>query len=220
MSDYALANGLHYCLANDKVVLLDLNADRYFGLPAQAEDAFRRWASGDSLTESEVSALSPLTEKGYLVAATAPVSRPPLHHTIRPSRDLSDVAGSRVRAAALASALAFQAGAFLDLRTRRLGAIVRQLRECKPRPSLRSDQVPVDLAGAFLKTRGWVESEQKCLRWSLAMVRFLGHHGFQADLVVGVRGAPFMAHAWVQCAEVVLSDTLDNVMAYTPILVV
>jgi hypothetical protein len=38
-------------------------------------------------------------------------------------------------------------------------------------------------------------------------------------VVIGVRMHPFMAHCWVQRDEVVLSDDLDSVATYTPILI-
>lgn len=50
------------------------------------------------------------------------------------------------------------------------------------------------------------------------MKRMLARQGCHADLVIGVT-LPFSAHCWVQLGSTVLTDSLDLVQAYKPILV-
>lgn len=46
----------------------------------------------------------------------------------------------------------------------------------------------------------------KCLEWAVAYVK-LGHSkGFKCNLQIGVQNMPFMAHAWVQTVNGVVSD--------------
>jgi hypothetical protein len=59
-----------------------------------------------------------------------------------------------------------------------------------------------------------------CLFESLVMLSFLSHYGIHADWVFGVRLRPWLAHCWLQRDGVVLSDTLDHVNMFTPIMVV
>lgn len=65
-----------------------------------------------------------------------------------------------------------------------------------------------------------VTTQDQCLNWSLAMMHYLMNLGIAATLILGVRRTPWSAHAWVQQDEVVLSDSVDNVTHYTPILMV
>lgn len=73
---------------------------------------------------------------------------------------------------------------------------------------------------AFLDTRFVLSTQDKCLPWSIAMVDAFHQEGVSLSLVIGVRVDPFLAHAWVQYGDVVLSDDLDIVLPYTPILAV
>jgi len=50
----------------------------------------------------------------------------------------------------------------------------------------------------------------KCLEWSAALVRLCQQRGVEVDLVIGVSGGPFSAHAWVEHDGVVVGDDLDR----------
>jgi hypothetical protein len=64
-----------------------------------------------------------------------------------------------------------------------------------------------------------VSTQDQCVRSSIALIRFLNRFGYRPHLVIGVRMHPFRAHAWVQHGAVVLTGGLDDVLAFTPILV-
>ncbi len=51
------------------------------------------------------------------------------------------------------------------------------------------------------------------------MKQVLASQGCHANLVIGV-ALPFSAHAWVQSGDTILTDALELVEPYTPILVV
>jgi hypothetical protein len=89
----------------------------------------------------------------------------------------------------------------------------------------RTDVGDVDLAAqarfvaaAWQSKRLW-SAENRCLPRSLALANALRNAGGAARLVIGVRLNPFAAHAWVQDGAIVLNDTLDHVLLFTPILV-
>ena len=44
----------------------------------------------------------------------------------------------------------------------------------------------------------------------------MGH----AQLVIGVRTSPFGAHSWAQHEDEVLNDSVEEVLRFTPILIV
>lgn len=62
-------------------------------------------------------------------------------------------------------------------------------------------------------------SPRRCLPASMIASCFLRTHGFDSDIVFGVRSHPFAAHCWIEAGGVVLDDDLDRVRAYTPIAV-
>lgn len=71
----------------------------------------------------------------------------------------------------------------------------------------------------FLRARKLVpvRSRDRCLLDSLALLRWLGNSVRGAALVFGVKLNPFAAHCWVQADELVLSDRLETVAAFTPV---
>tara|TARA_R110001606_G_scaffold319062_1_gene465943 strand:- start:23537 stop:24232 length:696 start_codon:yes stop_codon:yes gene_type:complete len=62
--------------------------------------------------------------------------------------------------------------------------------------------------------------EDACRFRSLLLIRYLSFFGVKADWVFGVRLSPFGAHCWVALDREVLTDPLDTVLEYTPILIV
>jgi hypothetical protein len=74
------------------------------------------------------------------------------------------------------------------------------------------------VAAAWQSERLW-SAQNRCLPRSLALASALRSAGGAARLVIGVRLNPFAAHAWVQDGTIVLNDTLDHVLLFTPILV-
>lgn len=73
---------------------------------------------------------------------------------------------------------------------------------------------------AFQLSARLITSFNQCLSSSIALTRFLARRNLYPHLVLGVRMAPFAAHAWVQADDLVLNDTVDMASRYTPILVI
>lgn len=79
-----------------------------------------------------------------------------------------------------------------------------------------------DLATVLARLRAMrlvLPSPRRCLPASMIASGFLRTHGFESDIVFGVRSHPFAAHCWIEAGGVVLDDDLDRVRAYTPIAV-
>ncbi|RIA46773.1 transglutaminase superfamily protein [Hephaestia caeni] len=76
-----------------------------------------------------------------------------------------------------------------------------------------------DLVHAFNWSKRFVSHQDQCLVRGVAMCRMLAQRGGRTHLVIGV-ALPFIAHCWVQAGEIVLSDTIDRVRTYVPILAV
>jgi hypothetical protein len=77
------------------------------------------------------------------------------------------------------------------------------------------------LIDAFGRMRAFLfSSRDECLHDSLAVIEFLARYGLFPSWVFGVRARPFEAHCWVQHAGIVFNDTVEQVGAYVPVMVV
>jgi Transglutaminase-like superfamily len=99
-------------------------------------------------------------------------------------------------------------------------------RVARRRASRRASQ-PLDverarqLVAAFARMRVFLfSSRDECLHDSLAVVEFLARYGLYPSWVFGVRARPFEAHCWVQHGGTVFNDSVEQVGAYVPIMVV
>ena len=73
---------------------------------------------------------------------------------------------------------------------------------------------------AYLATRRLIGTRDQCLFQSLTLFHFLARRGWYPKLVIAVKMSPFGAHAWLQEGDIVLNDQLDQVLPFTPILVI
>lgn len=210
--------GTHWCVANDRVVLLDLKADLYSCLPDATDRAYRRFLSDAELDEDDLAALATLRTANLL-----PFDRkvPPLALSLASSSLLDQ---SLKDPPTPASLLALWDQIFMGLRLKitNLDRLIERVRRRKQMSGVSND-IPPDIRtsiGRFMASRCLLSRQSQCLRTSLALVVYLARHGYYPDLVIGVRMKPFGAHAWVQAGSIVLNDTVDEVAPFTPIVVV
>ena len=205
--------------ADGLVVFLDLGADRYFALnsafsarlapviEAKGEGAdpetIRRLRRAGAAAEDDASGASDFSPTPWSPAIEGAL---PAHAEV----------------AATASAAFCRWRAERELATHHLADIVRARRLAREQgaaePPYRTDLMKA--ASLFVAARALRGGRDACLKEALALLYFLGRGGVRADWVFAVKGAPFAAHCWVQLGDVVLNDTVDNVGAYTPIMVV
>jgi hypothetical protein len=101
--------------------------------------------------------------------------------------------------------------------------IVRRLRSRKERTTREKDAHDTELTRHLamiynaLQLR-YAPSDNTCLLNSLAMMRFFAIYDIYPDWIFGVRIQPFAAHCWVQNGSIVLNDSAQNVISYSPVL--
>lgn len=96
---------------------------------------------------------------------------------------------------------------------------VRSKRKRAARDDARQRGAITELLFAFMAARRLSPQRPVCLFDSLALAEFLAMNEFFPALVFGVRMNPFSAHCWLQEAQTVLNDTIDNTSTYAPILI-
>lgn len=221
---FALRDDVYYCIANRKVVMLDLRSNALFCLPAATDAAFQQLAENAPLTEGSTGELAPLISRGFLVEAKGDGLLAPRPHPLVPLRDVPAGPVLEVRLADTLAAIFCQLFTICDLRVRPIHTILAGLRKRKASAIRQADPFMDDHArralATMLATRRLIATQDKCLRWSIAMARYLARYGAYPKLVFGIRMQPFGAHAWIQADDVVLNDSADHASQYAPILVI
>jgi hypothetical protein len=216
---YAFRSDIYWCVANGRMVLLDLKADRYLALPNDVDDAVQDWLGGAPAAPAAFAALSDMGVVMESARAGPPVALSAPHPTSDFTRPSSTGFGVERLEAWFVQLRVKEA-----LRHRPLFDIVGDIRQRKAvhtSPKCPKGQpMPTEATRQYIASRRIISAQDECLRWSVAMVTYLARRQYFPDLVLGVRMMPFAAHAWVQDGSVVLSDTAEYVSAYTPILVV
>jgi hypothetical protein len=77
----------------------------------------------------------------------------------------------------------------------------------------------VAAANQFRHTRNWVPLGTSCLLDSLSLVTNLANRNLWANVVFGVKLAPFSDHCWAQFRDIALNETVTGAGAHTTILV-
>jgi hypothetical protein len=218
-----LRQGLHTCVANGRVVLLDIAKDRYFALPTDLETTFKALATGVSEDHLPALHMQRLLDQNVIVQTASGVSFPAPPHIIRPSQSYFENLAGPINPATFVSALISQhrarrqsnplpiADALLNV-----CATVRDRR----RPGYGAPKAALNRLHAYLATRHLIGTRDQCLFQAVTLFHFLAKRGWCPKLVIAVKMSPFGAHAWLQEGDAVLNDQLDQVLPFTPILVI
>ncbi len=217
MSPLRLRENVFMAKADGLLIFLDLGGDRYFalnsGLSSRLHAAIE--ANGEGADEDivrrlrDAGAIAEPQAGGRLFAPT---------QTQAPRRELES--GAAGWAGALWGA-ACRWAAERALHRQPLAEIVWRRGQERLRAIGRGadDHELIHAACAFAAARGLRGAREACLKEALALLYYLGRGGGAADWVFAVKGAPFAAHCWIQLGDLVLNDSLENVSAYTPIMV-
>lgn len=203
----------HWCRVGNTFIFLDLTRDRYFALEPSAAAHFAQILHCDQGAG----------ELDWLAARGLQNLAPPIARTcpelIAPTCSiLEDPELQRASAADTVRSVLAGAMARRHVRNVPLAKILSELPRTVPvaEPVQRSEARRA--AAAFQRARHYLSGIDECLSRGIAMRRALARKGCEARLVIGVT-LPFAAHCWAQLGPAVLTDPLDVVTPYTPILV-
>jgi hypothetical protein len=236
MQKYLLAPDVQMCLAGDAAIFLDLSQDEYFGLSGTQAQALRKavigWPDNDDVGQSDArdtvdhdELARALIARGLLTIDQSVGKRPT--RISLPTGDRPLVVKSLeprppIRAT---DVLAFIHACLVAKFLLRFGSLSRTARRLQRRKSRWGARPPGgdirQLTLVFKWIRPFVYSSSgKCLFDSLVLVEFLAKYGVFPAWVIGVRGKPFAAHAWVQDDIHLLNADPSYIGRYTPILAV
>lgn len=211
-----LRPGLSFAEVGDRLVFLDVAADRYFLLEPHGERALRQIMARDAAAGDNA---APLLHSGLLIPADRPGLVAPCRPPPSPRRSLLDansaVAGWWVTVRAAGAVQASRA----RLRWRSLTTNLTMPTGPIIANRATSAERLARVAAAFARAAQWISSQDRCLAQSLAVARAARRAGLSVDVVLGVSLGPFRAHCWVQHGADVVNDRVELVARYTPLLV-
>lgn len=218
LMNYHLPPHVSFGFLGERVVALDLRADRYFLIAAPDAAALRAFGAAAE-GKAELRPLDALVRRRLIgIGAGAPIE-PVFAEALRLSALEAAATGGRIP---VLEAACFRASAGLHLRVSGLKATLGRWRHLRRRyerrlPSRSAQDAAVRIAQGYADARVLLPTKPLCVPDSLALARSLWRRGIDADVYFGVRLSPFMAHAWVQRGDVLLSDKLNTVGEYTPV---
>jgi len=228
MADFFLPNHVHFCYRGNAVVFLDLKQDDYTFVGAEGAAALRGLSSLDSstMTPERRAALNELLEGGLLTAdqSAGRVVAPTISTlATQPLLGEEDVSVARASIGHLATFLAASTVAHARLRW---GHLHETIAHVQRRKALRGSSRPVDiersraLVAVFERLRSLFPRRYLCLFDSLALIEFLAHYEIFPSWIFGVRLEPWAAHCWVQAAECIFNEDVEEAAGYTPVMVI
>lgn len=195
-------------------MFLDLDSDRYFLLQKDADARFQRFVAGCA----DVSDLAWLQSRNIIEADPANSAE----RKLQIETPLCSVIENDIPPAPIgltAKAILFQACAAQMLKRRPLAQVFSHIASASLPARAEEFLVAARAAAAFQRAGRFTSGVDKCLVRGIAMKCMLARQGCHVDLIIGV-ALPFSAHCWVQFGSIVLTDPLDFVTTYKPILVV
>jgi hypothetical protein len=212
---YSFAPDIAIAHVADTLIFLDIKGDRYFRLPREVEHELiaiignGRIAARSALADRAV-------ELGALVLSDAPPQILSLNAPDVPQESAIDRIDNRQPRLADLVTVAWSLGASARLLRRSVFAQAIESPAASAKASDKSDALA--LATRFDRARRLLPLAPKCLRDSLALRLWLRRRGVHATLVLGVTGAPFSAHCWLEAGNHILNETSDAARRFTPIL--
>ncbi|MGL3822291.1 lasso peptide biosynthesis B2 protein [Sphingopyxis sp. R3-92] len=203
---------------DDRAVALDLRNDRYFLIAAVEASALRTAgnAAGGPINGAGINAL---VRRCLVGTGAGPAIAPVVAEPLTRSAIEMEATSRRI---ALPEIALIRAQASLSLRFLRLRRTLARWQRLRLRYRSRKPPQDVELAAmqiaqGFADARLLLPAKTLCVPDSLTLACILWRRGIDADVYFGVRLAPFLAHAWVQRGDMLLSDTLNTVGEYTPV---
>ncbi len=197
---------LAYCEINGVLVFLDIACDRYFCLTKSRNSEALAYLDEQKMGRNRHPAFASEANSIQLPAASSPA-----------------IEAGPFRIADIARAMWVQRRVEKRIASRPFHSVISDLaaildiRSCE---RCGSERDPVRMIRAFEYARLLRTAADRCLPRSIALGLCLASDGVRANVVIGVKLAPFGAHCWAQQGTDVLNDSVEEVLRYRPILVI
>jgi len=229
--------GVYFAVVDGEGVIMDIVANRYYGLTGQATEMWQRLVATDVSRSGQRSSECSSFESGpvlmealnawrasnligcarepqaaeYLPVAKDP--REPAKFGI-PGKDIRGASRSLVILGALVRE---------TLRTKRsitrkgLAVTLQSVQKIDAHDAVssRRGELLSILHTYYMSRVPLSQGTDDCLQRSLALTSLLRRRGIDAEICFGVEKFPFRAHAWVEASGLVLNETPNGIRRYT-----
>ena len=209
MACLALPN-IAYCVADGKIVFLDVRGDRYFALACDVPE-IQPGENASAILRDRMPAA--LKAEDPLLCDGLPHPREDIDHSDAPWSALVH-AGRILLLAAFYRRCLKRLG--LDATFHRFQSRTIRLIAAGRHP-LAGDAERI--AGSVRTMKQLLTLRDQCLPLALGLGEYLHRRGLRPTVALGVMARPFRAHSWVQLDQRVMSDRLEAIHPYTPIIV-
>ena len=195
-----------WCNTGDNFVFLDLQRDRYFRLSPEAEKAWQQERTASGALDWHQPPDFPRPNNWRFPKLSSPA-----RHT------------GEFRLSKVAKAIWVQKRVERRLSHTPFLSVLNDVRRAQIRIETDIEELSAvanDTIRAFEYSKLLRTAADRCLARSIALAGCLAATGDQCQVVLGVTSLPFSAHCWAQKGDVVLNDTHEEVLRYTPILVI
>jgi hypothetical protein len=229
---YTLSEHVHACETGGVLVFLDLRHDLYFSLDRATSELFAPVLSGQQIgreLDGESSRLLERTVDVLLAQKLIAADGESDEQCYRVKLDRATRSLATARYSSLSNIpkrwwVDFFSASTLaasKLRWWPIGRAVASIRDRRHTSASAADlEKTAELMAAYRSLRPLYPKPYVCLFDSLAALEFLARHQCFPHWVFAVKASPFGAHCWLQEDGAVLNDSVENVSAYTPIMVV
>jgi hypothetical protein len=216
-----LRDNVYWCDCTGRAVFLDVEADRYFCLPSEANAAFLRLAAGEP-EPRDAERLQMLVLRGILIGgdASEAIAPPPIIEAM--DGDVADEWQASPGLISILRELVSELVALRLLRARTFSEVIEAIRRDGSDdrgPPRDLDSALQAIAGASNAASYLMRVQDRCLVRALAVHLICMRRGIRSKLVFGVIAHPFAAHCWVQLGNKVLVGGFEHARLYTPIFV-
>jgi hypothetical protein len=219
--DLLVAEHVRMARVEGRLVVLDLRQSRYYAAPEPLCGILEAVGQGEGSRYFGTPDVDRLLDMGFLrLGSSPPLKKRAVQALLSPRRGRPEGSTSGISLVAFVVALALQIDSILRLRHFSLDQILGSLGVLKATRSSKDSPSDADLASilaSFDATHRLIGQKDRCLIKSIALYRLLVTRGIKADLVIGVRLAPFSAHCWIQKGDEILNDLYERVRLFVPI---
>ena len=219
--DFHLPSHVSFGFLGERAVALDLDADRYLLIAPGEAAALASLSDHDANYHGTgcIAKFESLLRRRLIASGDGKAVAPVVADALLYSALEAAPARRRVP---LVEVAGYRASAGLHLRLFGLKATVARWRRLRTRYRQRrvmdyEGEAAVSVAQAYARARVLLPARRLCVPDSFALASLLWRRGIAADVHFGVRLNPFMAHAWVQRGDLLLSDKLNTVAEYSPV---
>lgn len=214
---YRLTDGVGVTAFDGFVFVLDVRNDRYCRIGGDGAAVLSSLQAGGTIA-NEARSIAMLEAKGLITREPAPVSGPWIAPGVMPRPSTSLLETSAAPAATIADIAGMIWGCTATRLHLRVQSLHHILVELPAESARRSTTGLVALAHALDRARRLSPFKPRCLPDAITFVRRARRQGHAVHLVFGVKAYPFEAHCWAQTGQTVLTDPVDRVLRFAPIL--